>query len=237
MPLNKRCVCPLGKNNSCTSIQIILVVFVLMWTMWAVIEEMLDITCMSCLFEPCCHFIPQIYGVISYCSGWRKDVVNQCLEFVREGLSAGDMKSHDSSTGYKSQNTKKESQFYRLQVTKHKKESHVLWLLEFHWPSRERQQTIAYHATGSQKELPYSSFICWRMLSWFPDSTNIVSAATLHSKYTWYNIWRIFCNSKIWLSMCKFQYAYGTVKPSIGKTQTMSGSQWHQVTAFTLLRS
>ena len=49
---------------------------------------------LSCLLQTYCRFITneklsvsgqvlaENFGVISCCSGWRKDVVNQCLEFV-----------------------------------------------------------------------------------------------------------------------------------------------------------
>ena len=46
------------------------------------------------------------------------------------------------------------------------------------------------------------------------DSTNIVSAATLHPGHTWCSTQRIFHESKLYMCWCKFQYGQGTIKRS-----------------------
>ena len=60
-----------------------------------------------------------------------------------------------------------------------------LRLLDFHWPSRDKQQINAYRATGSAKQIAILLLVRSGTLCGFPDSTNVVSAATLRSNHTW----------------------------------------------------
>jgi len=66
---------------------------VLVYVIWAVIKETPNQYNLSCLLQTYCHLstneklfrvsrrFSDIYGVINYGRGWRKDAVNQCLEF------------------------------------------------------------------------------------------------------------------------------------------------------------
>ena len=67
--------------------------FVLAYAMWPVITETHGIICIVC-YKPTAVGAPrkklvvswqflETYGAANYGSGWRKDVVNRCVEFAK----------------------------------------------------------------------------------------------------------------------------------------------------------
>ena len=110
--VNMRRIHPGLKKKSSVSIQMIVVLFVLVWTLLAVINNM------PCFIWVVCNKLTTVWaptkkllvswqfsghhGVTKYGNGWRKDVENQCLEFelVVHYKSSGSWKLSESTTAH-----------------------------------------------------------------------------------------------------------------------------------------
>ena len=111
------------------------------WVKWVVIKEMPEITWAVC-YKLAAFWAPaqncpllvswqfsETYGGTNYGSGWRKDVVNQCLEFGTTAVHTEPAVNNRSIRLSLSCKTDS-SVFYRSMVILKKKEKRATWLCE-----------------------------------------------------------------------------------------------------------